>query len=131
MANYLLSFRGGAASSDPDEQAAVMGKWNQWYAELGDAIDDEGDAVGAHATIQADGSVAHAADEAAAITGYAVIEADSLDAAIELARSNPIFATGGWIEVGELLGLMSSDTDDAADDESEPVDEGTLAEVTA
>jgi hypothetical protein len=39
--------------------------------------------------------------------GYTVIEADSLEDAVEIAKGCPIREDGGNLEVGELLGLMA------------------------
>ncbi|MCF2506318.1 YciI family protein [Dyadobacter sp. CY107] len=37
------------------------------------------------------------------ITGYIVIKAESIDEAVEIAKGNPIFKSGGNIEVREVL----------------------------
>jgi hypothetical protein len=39
--------------------------------------------------------------------GYTVIEADSLEDAVEIAEGCPIREDSGNLEVGELLGLMA------------------------
>ena len=40
------------------------------------------------------------------MTGYSAIEADTLDAAIELARLRPVLAAGGSVEVCETFAAM-------------------------
>lgn len=37
------------------------------------------------------------------IAGYVIVQAESLDEAVELARTNPIFKIGGNIEVREVM----------------------------
>lgn len=37
------------------------------------------------------------------VTGYIVIKAESIDEAVEIAKGNPIFKSGGNIEVREVL----------------------------
>ncbi len=37
------------------------------------------------------------------VSGYIVVKADTIDEAVEMARSNPIFKIGGNIEVREVL----------------------------
>ncbi|MGE8533020.1 YciI family protein [Chryseobacterium sp.] len=37
------------------------------------------------------------------ISGYIIVRADSIDEAVEMAKSNPIFKIGGNIEVREVL----------------------------
>jgi hypothetical protein len=40
------------------------------------------------------------------VTGYSIIEADSLDAAVELVKGCPILQSGGSVEVGETFDVM-------------------------
>ena len=37
------------------------------------------------------------------IVGYVIVKTDTIEEAIELAKSNPIFKTGGNIEIREIL----------------------------
>lgn len=37
------------------------------------------------------------------IAGYVIVQAESLDEAVELARTNPIFKIGGNVEVREVM----------------------------
>jgi hypothetical protein len=40
------------------------------------------------------------------VTGYSVIEAPSLEAAVQMAKNCPIMASGGSVEVGETFAAM-------------------------
>jgi hypothetical protein len=40
------------------------------------------------------------------VTGFTIVEAADLEAAIEMARGCPILASGGRIEVGETVEAM-------------------------
>ncbi len=102
MAKYALIFHGGGMAETEEEQAAVMAAWGAWMEGLGGALKDPGNAIGNSSTINADGSVT-AGGGANPATGYTLLEADSLDAALALAKDNPILQSGGSIEVAETI----------------------------
>jgi hypothetical protein len=103
MANYLLVFHGGSMPESPEEGAAVMKAWNDWFGTLGDALVDGGNPASATKTIAADGSVR---DDAAGPSGYSIIKADSLDAAVALAKGCPVLQGGAAIQVVETFNAM-------------------------
>jgi hypothetical protein len=82
MTNYVLVYSGGGMPETQAEQNAVMAAWGTWY----------------------EGSVSQGAPSA--LSGYTVITADSLDAATERARSCPILASGGRVDVYETFQIM-------------------------
>jgi hypothetical protein len=102
MAKYLLAYHGGTMPEDPEENARVMEKWVVWYTSLGAGILDPGNPIGQAAYVGSDGSVS-AGGGANPVSGYTLLEAESLDAAVEAARSNPLLAGGGSIEVAETF----------------------------
>ena len=96
MAKYLLAYMGGDQPESEEAGAAVMSAWTAWFEGMGEAAVDPGNPVGASAAVASDGSVGAAA---AGVTGYSVIAADSLDSAVEIARSCPHLAANGRVEV--------------------------------
>jgi hypothetical protein len=102
MPKYLLSYHGGSMPESPEEGEKVMAAWNAWMGKVGSAIVDGGNPTGASKTIAADGGVSDGGG-ANAVTGYTILSADSLDAAVKLAKDCPQLASGGSIEVGELI----------------------------
>jgi hypothetical protein len=110
MSSYLLSFHGGAAGATDEERQASMARWGAWFQEIAESIVDAGDGAAPQAWIGKDGAVMRGAPQgdaaASAVTGYTVITADDLDAAIEIAKTCPVLQDGGGVELGELLGLM-------------------------
>ena len=79
MASYLLTYYGGGMPESEAEQAQVMQAWTAWFGELGDAVLDGGNPTSHSRAISPDGSVMEATS---APTGYSIIKADSLDAAV-------------------------------------------------
>ena len=102
MTKYLLSYHGGGMPESEEEGAKVMAAWGTWMEQVGSAMVDMGAPTGQSATIAADGS-STAGGGANPVTGYSLITADNLDAAIELAKGCPILLSGGSIEVGEII----------------------------
>jgi hypothetical protein len=103
MAKYLLAYVGGDQPESEESGQAVMAAWTAWFTGMGEAVVDPGNPVGASAAVAADGSVGEAA---AGVTGYSVIAADSLDAALEIARGCPHLAANGRVEVYETFDVM-------------------------
>lgn len=103
MANYLLAYVGGDEPDSEEAGAAVMNAWMAWFGTLGDAVVDPGNPIGASAAVASDGSVVAAT---AGVTGYSVVKADSLDAAIEMAKGCPHLAANGGVEVYETFAVM-------------------------
>jgi hypothetical protein len=105
MANYLLLYTGGEDDmpTDPAEIEEVMKVWSAWFDELGEAVVDGGNPILPVAkSIRADGSVR---DGAAGIlpNGYTILQAGSLDEAVEMAKGCPVLAGGSDITVLEVV----------------------------
>jgi hypothetical protein len=104
MAKYLLLYSGGSMPETEAEQATVMKAWDSWFHELGSAIADGGNPfTQATKSISSDGAVG---DKAPAASGYSILEADSLDAAVGLAKSCPVLQGGASISVYETFEVM-------------------------
>lgn len=105
MANYLLAYHGGSMPETDQQRAQVMAAWGKWYQELGDAVVDGGNPVGQTRTIASSGATSEGGG-ANPVSGYSIIKAASLDAAVELAQGCPILLGGGSIEVCETFNVM-------------------------
>jgi len=101
MAKYVYLYTGGNMAQTPEEQEAAVQAWGAWFGTLGSALIDGGNPFGAAATISADGSVSDGGTSA--ITGYTLVNADSLDAAVTGAKDCPVLTTGGAVQVYEAL----------------------------
>ena len=106
MANYVLLYSGGGMPQSEAEQAAVLQAWGSWYAGLGDAIVDGGNPFSPQAkSIAADGTV-HDGPVGMPASGYSIVAATSIDAAVEMAKGCPILSSGGQISVYETFQIM-------------------------
>ncbi|MEO8469318.1 MAG: YciI family protein [Chloroflexota bacterium] len=103
MANFVLVYHGGGMPESQEEGAKVMQAWTAWFAKLGDAVVDGGNPASKTRRIGTDGTVS---DDAAGPSGYSIIKADSLDAAVELAKGCPVLAGGASVQVVETFNAM-------------------------
>jgi len=81
-----------------------MDAWGAWFGGLGSAIVDGGNPVGASSTVNGDGSVSGDGGANPA-SGYSLINAESMDAALEKAKGCPILIGGGSVEVAEAIDM--------------------------
>jgi hypothetical protein len=103
MANFLLTFHGGRMPETKEEQDKVMKAWTDWFGALGGALVDGGNPISQTRAISPDGSVM---DATSAPSGYSILKADSLDAAVALAKGCPVLAGGAVVLVSETLPVM-------------------------
>ncbi|MEO1168871.1 MAG: YciI family protein [Pseudomonadota bacterium] len=102
MPKYVFAYHGGKAPESPEEGAEVMAKWNSWFETMGDAVVDGGNPVGPSKTVSAGG----VAEDGGAnpLSGYSIVQADTMDAAVEMAKGCPIMDHGS-VEVAEAMDM--------------------------
>jgi hypothetical protein len=106
MANYLLLYSGGSMPDSPAEQAAVMKEWEVWFGKIGSGLVDGGDPfTGKAKTVASDGKATDGPIGSPA-SGYSIVKADTLDAAVALAKGCPILKSGAKISVYETFKAM-------------------------
>jgi hypothetical protein len=106
MANFVLLYTGGGMPQTEAEQAAVMKAWTEWFGSLGSAVVDGGNPFTPMAkNIASNGKVSDGPVGTMA-TGYSIIKADSLDAAVRIAKGCPQLRSGGQISVYETFPVM-------------------------
>ena len=93
VSKYLILYKGDA--TDPADMAEedrnkIMQAWAAWMENVGSALVDVGAPTGPSTSIVDDGSNG----DAALITGYSIIQADSMDAAKELCKDHPFLSDG-------------------------------------
>lgn len=99
MAKYIFAFRGGAQPETEEEGQKAMAEWTAWFETLGTAVREMGNPFGASVTVDADGRTTEGA--ISGLSGYTVVNADSLELAAKLASGSPIFGNGGGVDVYE------------------------------
>lgn len=99
MPDYILAYHGGREPESPEEGAKQFERWKAWLADLGDAVVNPGTPLGKSKLVSADG----VSDDAGpnALTGFSIVTADNMDAALEMAKACP-FVDIGTLEVAEV-----------------------------
>jgi hypothetical protein len=104
MANFVVIYSGGSGmAATPEEQERIIGEWGAWYGKLGPAIVDGGNPFGASKHIAAAGAAAADGPGPVPATGYTIISADSLEAAVEACADHPHLSQGGQVAVFETI----------------------------
>lgn len=101
MGNFVLAYTGGSMPESPEEGEKVMAAWMGWFGALGAAVVDRGNPFGPSMSISPDGKATDG--NAAGLTGYSIISADTLAEATEMAKRCPQLASGGSVEVYETI----------------------------
>lgn len=112
MKEYIFLFRGGKTDSATDAQIdAHELAWDRWM----DALEQEdllidGLPMKDHAVIvNSSGSTSVQLAKDSDVSGYLILHAPDMDAAVEMAQDCPIFDFGGSIEVRELDSELDSE----------------------
>jgi len=101
MANYLLAYHGGGMPETEEEQQRVLAAWGEWYQQLGSAVVDGGRPIVRTVLIDSGGAGSDSVPNP--VSGYTIVAADTMDAAVAHAKGCPILRGGGSIEVGETI----------------------------
>ncbi|MCJ8340329.1 MAG: YciI family protein [Pseudomonadales bacterium] len=101
MPQFVIVYLGGEKPASAEEGQQHMAKYMQWIGSLGDAAVSPANPLKNTQTVNPDGSVSQGGS--CAMSGYTVIETDSMDAALAIARECPFLDVGGSLEVSELM----------------------------
>lgn len=101
MSQYVITYLGGDQPSTPEAGKQHFEKYQIWLASLGEAALSPMNPFKDTQTVSPDGTVN--AGSSTAMSGYTVIEADSMEKALEIAKACPFLDIGGSLEVSELV----------------------------
>jgi hypothetical protein len=99
MPKYVIAYLGGKQVANPEGRAAHMAKWKAWVDELGSAMVNPGTPLGQGKLVSSDGVSERGPNH---LTGFSIVLAENIDAAIEIAQRCP-FLEIGTIEVAEAM----------------------------
>jgi hypothetical protein len=104
MPTYLITYHGGPGMpTDPEAARQMLAAFQAWVAETGDAMRDPGAPLASAKTVSAESDAD--GQGKAEISGYTVIEAATLDEAVELVRGHPFLTRGGSLQVSESISV--------------------------
>lgn len=106
MSTYVLLYSGGTQPVTEADRKTTTNEWLEWYRKLDKAVIDQGNPFTPMAkNISADGSI-HDGPIGTLASGYTIIQAMSLDQAVQLAKSCPGLKRGTRISVYETFSAM-------------------------
>ncbi len=100
MPEYIIAYHGGREPESPEEGAKGKEKWKTWLGDLGDAIVNPGTPLGMNRLVSSSGVSDDGGPDP--LTGYTIVKADDMDAALEMAKACP-FLEVGTLEVAEIM----------------------------
>ena len=98
MAKYLFVYY-GKWETDPKKVAKSMDAWGKWFAGLGKAVVDGGAPLMPGKIVSAAGIKS---PRTKLMTGYSIMQAANMDAALKMAKSCPGITAGQDVAVYEL-----------------------------
>ena len=101
MPQFMFAYHGGSAPETPEEGEKVMAQWNAWFGDMGDAVVEPGNPVGLSKTVSATGITNDGGSNP--LSGFSIVQADTIEAACEMAKACPIVGGGGSIEGAEIM----------------------------
>ena len=101
MSQYVIVYLGGDQPSTPEEGKQHFSKYMEWMSSLGDSVVSPAIPLKDTSTVSPDGTIREGGSSA--MSGFTIIEADSMDAALSIAQSCPFLEIGGSLEVSQLM----------------------------
>lgn len=101
MANFMIAYYGGNQPSSKEEGMVQVGKWKAWVEGLGEKVVNSGTPLLKTKIITS--SDVQDENDPNSMNGFAVIKAESIEAAIEISKSDPFLENGGTIRVSQMM----------------------------
>ena len=101
MSQFVLVYLGGNQPSNPEEAENHFSKYVKWLSSLGDSVVSPTIPLKNTNTVSPDGTVREGGSSA--MSGFTIIKADSMEAALSIAQACPFLEIGGSLEVSELM----------------------------
>lgn len=101
MKQFVYVYLGGNQPTSPEEASKHFSKYIEWLTSLGEAVVIPTIPLKDTNTISPDGSVREGGSSA--MSGFSIIKAESMEAALSIAKACPFLEIGGSLEVSEMM----------------------------
>jgi hypothetical protein len=101
MPKYMLTYLGGDQPASPEEGQKHFAKYKAWLSDLGDAIVSPANPLKSTCIVTPNGDVTEG--NKTNMSGFTVVQADSMESALEMAKSCPFLKINGSLEVSEMI----------------------------
>ena len=104
MAQFIFTYHAGKQPETPEHGKQAMQAWKDWAAKLGAALVNPGTPVGETKVLTSKG--VSDAPSSNPIDGFSIIEADNMEAALEMLKDCPhLHIFDGTLEVSEMRAM--------------------------
>ncbi|MGU9957617.1 MAG: hypothetical protein ACNYPI_08340 [Arenicellales bacterium WSBS_2016_MAG_OTU3] len=103
MSQYMITYLGGDKPHSPAEGKEYMSKYMAWISLLGEAAVSPMNPLKNSRTVNPDRSVSEGGTTL--MSGYTIVETDSMETALSMAKACPFLEIGGSLEVSELIDM--------------------------
>jgi hypothetical protein len=101
MKQFVFVYLGGNQPSSPEEANKHFAKYMEWLSSLGDSVVIPTIPLKDTSTVSPDGTIREGGSSA--MSGFSIIKADSIEAALSIAQACPFLEIGGSLEVSEMM----------------------------
>ncbi len=101
MPQFLLGYFDGKKPETPEEGQKHMQEWKDWALGLGSALVNPGTPVGITKVLTSGGVSGDSSPHP--LMGFSILEAETIDSALELVKHCPHIKYGGTLEVSEMM----------------------------
>ena len=101
MSQYIITYLNGDQPSSPEEGKQHFAKYKEWLYSLGESAVSPANPLKDTSTVNSDGTVT--SGSTTSMSGFTILEADSMEAALLIAKGCPFLDIGGSLEVSELI----------------------------
>ena len=106
MPQYVMTYLGGNQPETPEEGQLHFSRYMAWLASLGESAISPANPLANTHTVNSQGEVTSGGTTG--MSGFTIIEVESLDAALSAAKGCPFLEIGGSLEVSELMQMPGS-----------------------
>jgi hypothetical protein len=101
MAQFVITYLGGNQPASPEEGKKHFAKYKEWLSSLGKSAVSPANPFKNTKTVNSDRTVTDGST--IKMSGYTIIEVDSMEVALEIAKACPFLDIGGSLEVSEIM----------------------------
>ena len=101
MKQFIFVYLGGNQPSSPEESSKHFDKYLGWLKSLGDAVVTPTIPLKDTHTVSPDGTIG--VGGSSAMSGFSIIKAESMEAALSIAQACPFLEIEGSLEVSEMM----------------------------
>lgn len=101
MPKYVMTYLGGNPPATPEEGQKHFAEYQAWLKGLGNKAISPANPLKGTMCVAPDGSTSEGSQTG--MSGYTIIEADSMDEALQAAKACPFLGIGGTMEISELV----------------------------